>query len=104
MFLVESVAIPPLRIDHLQQKHKRQLFLREETVRLFLRGKLTEHHLMSRWGKFSSCQNGAIHVYDWATLLYRRNWHDMVNHLYLKKKNVLHCELLSVELLKDCEI
>ena len=27
-----------------------------------------------------------MYVYDWVTILYSRNWHNIVNQLYLNKK------------------
>ena len=29
-----------------------------------------------------------MYIYDWATLLYSRNWHNTVNRLYFKKREI----------------
>ena len=35
-----------------------------------------------------------IYVYDWITLLYSRNWHNIVNQLYSNKKNERHTKTI----------
>ena len=72
------------RIIKLQVEKKRCTFKTKAEDLLYSTGNSTQYSVMVYVGEESE-KEWCVYIYNWITLLYSRNYHNMVNQLYFNK-------------------